>query len=57
MAKNGVNTTVDNILVVSGSQQALEFSAKLFVNKDDIIICEKGLVKCEGFSYRTLRCY
>ncbi|WP_138205846.1 PLP-dependent aminotransferase family protein [Haloimpatiens lingqiaonensis] len=40
MAKNGVKTTVDNILVVSGSQQALEFSAKLFVNKGDVIICE-----------------
>ncbi|MFD3157129.1 PLP-dependent aminotransferase family protein [Haloimpatiens sp. FM7330] len=40
MAKNGVNTTIENILITNGSQQALEFSAKLFVNKDDVIICE-----------------
>ena len=36
----GIKVTCDNILITSGSQQALEFSAKLFVNKDDIIICE-----------------
>ncbi|QAT40235.1 PLP-dependent aminotransferase family protein [Clostridium sp. JN-9] len=36
----GINVTYDNILITSGSQQALEFSAKLFVNKDDIIMCE-----------------
>lgn len=36
----GIKATCDNILITSGSQQALEFSAKLFVNKDDIIICE-----------------
>ncbi|MDF2883194.1 MAG: putative transcriptional regulator, GntR family [Clostridiaceae bacterium] len=36
----GIKATYDNILITSGSQQALEFSAKLFVNKDDIIICE-----------------
>lgn len=36
----GIKVTCDNILITSGSQQALEFSAKLFINKDDIIICE-----------------
>ena len=36
----GINATVDNILITSGSQQALEFTAKLFVDKDDVIICE-----------------
>ncbi|WP_027632137.1 PLP-dependent aminotransferase family protein [Clostridium hydrogeniformans] len=36
----GINATVDNILITSGSQQALEFTAKLFIDKDDIIICE-----------------
>lgn len=29
-----------NILITSGSQQALEFSGKLFINKGDVIICE-----------------
>lgn len=36
----GVNCTVNNILLTNGSQQALEFSAKLFINKGDIIAVE-----------------
>lgn len=36
----GINVTVDNILITSGSQQALEFTAKLFIDKGDVIICE-----------------
>ncbi|WP_373898426.1 PLP-dependent aminotransferase family protein [Haloimpatiens sp. FM7315] len=40
MNKSGVKTAIQNILIVNGSQQALDFSAKLFVNKGDIIICE-----------------
>lgn len=36
----GVNVTIDNIMITSGSQQGIEFSAKLFVDKGDIIICE-----------------
>lgn len=36
----GVNATIDNIMITSGSQQGIEFSAKLFVDKGDIIICE-----------------
>lgn len=35
-----INATVDNILITSGSQQGLEFSAKIFIDKGDIIICE-----------------
>lgn len=36
----GVAVTGDDILVTSGSQQAIEFSAKIFINKGDYIICE-----------------
>lgn len=36
----GVNVTIDNIMITSGSQQGIEFSAKLFADKGDIIICE-----------------
>ncbi|WP_040211786.1 PLP-dependent aminotransferase family protein [Clostridium polynesiense] len=32
--------TPDNILITSGSQQALDFTGKLFINKGDVIICE-----------------
>jgi 2-aminoadipate transaminase len=36
------NTCVhsDNILITSGSQQALDFSGKLFLNEGDIVLCE-----------------
>ncbi|QJW47379.1 PLP-dependent aminotransferase family protein [bacterium BFN5] len=36
------NTRVhsDNILITSGSQQALDFSGKLFLNEGDIVLCE-----------------
>jgi len=36
----GVNTTFENILITSGSQQGLDFTGKIFLNKDDVVICE-----------------
>ncbi len=38
--KAGVRCGIENILIVSGSQQALEFSAKVFINEGDFIACE-----------------
>jgi len=35
-----MNLTADDILVTTGSQQGLEFSAKVFLNKGDVVICE-----------------
>lgn len=40
MKKVYVDINVDNILVTSGSQQGLDFAAKIFINPGDIIICE-----------------
>ena len=40
MAKVHVNITSDDVLITSGSQQGLDFSAKVFINPGDIIICE-----------------
>jgi DNA-binding transcriptional MocR family regulator len=40
MAKVHVNVTPDDILITSGSQQGLDFSAKIFINPGDIILCE-----------------
>jgi 2-aminoadipate transaminase len=36
----GIDSTADNLLITSGSQQALDFTGKLFLDKDDIVICE-----------------
>ena len=33
-------SAVDNVLITSGSQQGLDFSAKIFINPGDVIICE-----------------
>lgn len=40
MAPAGVNVTADEIAITNGSQQGIEFSAKIFVNEGDIILCE-----------------
>ncbi len=40
MEKVSVKCTADDILVTGGSQQGLEFSAKLFINPGDKIVCE-----------------
>lgn len=40
MSKMSIETTYENILVTSGSQQGLEFSGKIFLDPDDIVICE-----------------
>ena len=39
-AKLNIKTSADNILVTSGSQQGLDFSARVFVNPGDTIIIE-----------------
>mgnify|MGYP000877795552 CR=1 FL=1 len=38
--KNNIKTDVDHILITSGSQQGLDYSGRLFLDKDDIILCE-----------------
>ncbi len=40
MARYGVRATVDNILITSGSQQALDLIAKLLINRGDRILVE-----------------
>lgn len=36
----GVNATYENILITNGSQQGLDFTGRVFLDKDDIVICE-----------------
>lgn len=40
MAKSGVLAEKENILITSGSQQGLEFTAKMLIDPGDIIVCE-----------------
>ncbi|HOE56056.1 MAG TPA: aminotransferase class I/II-fold pyridoxal phosphate-dependent enzyme, partial [Bacillota bacterium] len=39
-AKLGFKADAKDILITAGSQQGLDFSAKIFINKGDVIICE-----------------
>ncbi|MDW5299379.1 MAG: PLP-dependent aminotransferase family protein [Sedimentibacter sp.] len=40
MSTAHMKLTGDDVIVTTGSQQGLEFSAKLFLNKGDVVICE-----------------
>ncbi|MCZ0871377.1 PLP-dependent aminotransferase family protein [Peribacillus sp. AS_2] len=36
----GINSTIENVLITSGSQQAIDLTGRLFINVGDTIICE-----------------
>lgn len=38
--KYGTSLSAKNILIVSGSQQGLDFTGKIFLNEGDVILCE-----------------
>lgn len=40
LAKNNIHTDASHILVTSGSQQGLDYSARVFINPGDVIILE-----------------
>ncbi|NCC68490.1 MAG: PLP-dependent aminotransferase family protein [Clostridia bacterium] len=40
LAKNNIKTDPANILVTSGSQQGLDYSARVFINPGDVIVLE-----------------
>lgn len=40
LAKNNIHTDPDHILVTSGSQQGLDFSARVFLNPGDVVLLE-----------------
>lgn len=39
-AKNGIKTDIDHVLITSGSQQGLDFSARIFLNPGDVVLME-----------------
>ena len=40
LAKNNIHTDADHILVTSGSQQGLDFSARVFLDPGDVVLLE-----------------
>lgn len=61
--KENINCTADNILMVSGSQQALDLSGKIFLNPGDIVVTENptytaalsslGVYECDFISVES----
>ena len=39
-AKNDIHVSIDDILITSGSQQGLDFSARVFLNPGDVVLVE-----------------
>ena len=39
-AKNGINASIENILITNGSQQGLDFSGRVFLNEGDVVLME-----------------
>ena len=40
LAKNSIHTTPENVIMTAGSQQGLDFVARLFVNPGDVVLME-----------------
>lgn len=40
MKSIGINSTIENVLITSGSQQAIDLTGRLFIDEGDTIICE-----------------
>ena len=40
MEKVGISTEAAHILITNGSQQGLDFTGKIFLNPEDVVICE-----------------
>jgi 2-aminoadipate transaminase len=36
----GIDSTIENVLITSGSQQAIDLTGRIFINEGDTIICE-----------------
>ena len=41
MMSKGVNTGLENLHILSGSQQGIDYASKIFMNPEDVVICER----------------
>ncbi len=51
-----ISCTADDILMINGSQQALDLSGKLFLNPDDVVICENPTYTAALSSFGSYEC-
>ncbi len=55
---NTLNTNFeyDNILITHGSQQGLDFLGKVFLNKDDVVLCESPTYLAAISAFKAYEC-
>lgn len=53
MAQSGINTTVDNVMISTGSQQSIDLTAKMFINPGDTVIVEHPTYLCALDVFRS----
>lgn len=51
--RQGTSFSSDNVLIVSGSQQALDLSGKLFIDEGDVVLCESPTYLSAIGAFRT----
>lgn len=56
MLKQGIISTKEDILITSGSQQGLEFSGKVFIDPDDVVLCESPSYLGAINAFRSYEC-
>ncbi len=52
----GISGNKDNILITSGSQQGLDFAGKIFLNPDDVVLCESPSYLGAINAFRAYEC-
>ena len=52
----GTNFEYDNILITHGSQQGLDLMGKIFLNKDDVVLCESPTYLAAISAFRSYEC-
>lgn len=56
MTRRGVPLDQDNILITSGSQQALDLAGKIFLDEGDIVLCESPTYLAAISAFRAYGC-
>jgi len=55
-AKLGTSFDCDNVLITHGSQQALDLTGKVFLDEDDIVLCESPTYLAAISAFRAYGC-
>jgi len=56
MAKYGIQSEVENILLLNGAQQGIEFSGRILLDQGDIVLCESPTYLGALNAYKTYQC-